>query len=251
MGKSPNIIVGRKPVLDAIGDFTPISSLWIDSTLKGPVEMELRKAAKAQNIPIKRVNRTILDRKYKVNHQGIIAYTSPIKFQELNDIIPAVYESGQVPFFLYLDRVQDVGNLGSIIRTAEALGVHALIIPSKKSAPINEQVVKISAGAVHNLPIVRIHSVHDTLELLTNNGIQILSSSLKAKKSIDFIDLTVPLCLVVGSEETGISNDIEKKSDDLFSIPQIGKTESLNAAIATGIITYEVQRQRRIESTSP
>lgn len=240
----PQIVIGRKPVLDALQNEDPISSIWIDRGLRGAEEIKIRQTAKEYSIPLKRVSRLVLDKKTKANHQGVIAYTSPIRFADIETIINHTYAQGEVPLLLYLDRVQDVGNFGSIVRTAEVMGVHAIIIPAQKMAPVNDQVVKISTGAVFHIPICRVNHVQNTLQLIQNQGIRIIASSLKDKTPIQKIDLTVPACLIVGSEDTGISIEIENMADELFIIPQYGQTDSLNAAVATGMMVYEAMRQR-------
>ena len=238
------IIIGRKPVIDALRNQTPLSSIWIDRSLRGPEEILIRQLARDQQIPLKRISKEVLHKKTRANHQGVIAYTSPIRFHDVEDVLGWVYEKGEIPLLLYLDRIQDVGNLGSIIRTAEVLGVHAIILPAHKMAPINDQVVKISTGAVYKIPICRINNVLDTLDILIRSGIKIAASSLAADQKIHQIQFSDPICIIIGSEDTGISADIEAMADSLFLIPQFGETESLNAAVATGIILYEVQRQR-------
>ncbi len=242
---TPEIIIGRKPVLDALQNGSPISSIWIDRSLRGPEEIKIRQVAKDQSIPLKRVSNQILQKKTTANHQGVIAYTSPIRYSDPEDIISHVFSQGEIPLLLYLDRIQDVGNFGSIIRTAEVMGVHAVIIPAEKMAPVNDQVVKISSGAVFDIPICRVNNVQDTLQLIHDLGIRIAASSLKSQTNIEDIDFTGPVCLVVGSEDTGISTEIEKFAQDLFIIPQHGRTESLNAAVATGMMLYEARRQRK------
>lgn len=243
-----DMIIGRKPILDAMAADLPLASIWIDTGLKGAIEIEIRTAAQEKAIPIKRVHKTILNKKSQANHQGIIAYTSPVRFQSLDMVIAKVYEMGEVPFFLYLDRVQDVGNLGSIVRSAETLGVHGLILPTKKMAPINDQVAKISSGALHHIAISRVATVQEAIDTLQNNGIQIISSSLEAKQSLSDINLKSPICIVIGSEDNGVSPVFISQSDQLYMIPQLGQTESLNAAVAAGISLYEVQRQRNFVS---
>ncbi|GAA5220345.1 23S rRNA (guanosine(2251)-2'-O)-methyltransferase RlmB [Membranihabitans marinus] len=245
MKEKTDLIVGRKPILDAMAADLPIASIWIDTGLKGGVEIEIRNAAQERAIPIKRVHKTVLNKKSQANHQGIIAYTSPVRFQSLDMVIAQVYELGEVPFFIYLDRVQDVGNLGSIVRSAETLGVHGLILPTKKMAPINDQVAKISCGALHHISISRVATVQEAINTLQNNGIQIISSSLEAKQPLSNIDLKSPICIVIGSEDNGVSPVFISQSDQLYIIPQLGQTESLNAAVAAGISMYEVQRQRK------
>lgn len=240
----PEILIGRKPVLDALQAQTPIASVWIDRSLRGPEEIKIRLLTKAQSIPLKRISKEVLNKKTKANHQGVIAYTSPIRFVEVENVIGLAYEQGEAPLLLYLDRIQDVGNLGSIVRTAEVMGVHGLVIPAQKMAPINDQVVKISTGAVYQIPICRINHVRESLELIRNLGVKLLASSLATDRKIQQLDLRVPVCLIIGSEDTGISAEIQEMADELFIISQFGETESLNAAVATGMMLYEVQRQR-------
>src|SRR5680860_617491 len=133
----PEIIIGRKPVLDALQNQSPISSIWIDRSLRGAEEIKIRQLAKELSIPLKRVSKLVLDKKTKANHQGLLAYTSPIRFTDLENLISHIYAQGEMPLLLYLDRIQDVGNFGSIIRTAEVMGVHGVVIPSQKMAPVN------------------------------------------------------------------------------------------------------------------
>lgn len=238
------LLIGRKPVADALSSEVPLSAIWIDRALRGPEEIQIRKWAKEQNIPLKRVARQVLNKKTKANHQGVIAFTSPVRFADLENVIQHVFSQGETPLLLYLDRIQDVGNLGSIIRTAEVMGVHALVIPAQKMAPINDQVIKISAGAVFHIPVCRINHVTDAMELMKNTGIRIVASSLKSDKKMKDVDLTDPVCLVIGSEDTGISQEIESLAEEFFIIPQYGHTESLNAAVAAAMMMYEARRQR-------
>jgi len=241
---SQEILIGRKPVVDALAAEVPISAVWIDRALRGPEEIQIRKMAKDQAIPLKRVARQVLNKKTKANHQGVVAFTSPVRFADLENVIQHVFTQGETPLLLYLDRIQDVGNLGSIIRTAEVMGVHAIILPAQKMAPVNDQVIKISAGAVFHIPVCRINHVTDAMELMKNTGIRIVASSLKSDKKIKDTNLTDPVCLVIGSEDTGISPEIESLAQEFFIIPQFGHTESLNAAVAAAMMVYEAQRQR-------
>lgn len=241
---SSGIIIGRKPVLDALRGGSSLAGIWIDRTMKGPEEIDIRTIAREKGIPLKRVSKTVLNQKTRANHQGVLAYTAPITFHDPETVISHLYSQGKVPFILYLDRIQDVGNLGSIIRTAEVMGVHAIVIPSQKMAVINDQVVKISAGAIRYIPICRISQVGEAMQLFHNLGLKIIASDLNASRKITETDMTVPLCCVIGSEDTGISDLVRDAADDLFLIPQAGKTESLNAAVATGMILFEAFRQR-------
>ena len=153
-----------------------------------------------QYLPINAMNRIS-----RGNHQGIIAFLSPIQFQSIEAIIPAVYESGESPLILVLDRITDVRNMGAIARTAECLGVHALVIPARGSAQINADTIKTSSGALMNIPVARSMNLKLTLIFLKESGLKIIAASEKAEKSIWQMNLTDPLALIIGSEESGIS----------------------------------------------
>jgi 23S rRNA (guanosine2251-2'-O)-methyltransferase len=155
-----------------------------------------------------------------------------------------VFEKGQTPLFLILDRITDVRNFGAIARTAECAGVHALVIPSKGAAQINADAIKTSSGALNFLPVCREDNLRDTLQYLQQSGLQVVACTEKAEKSIYEIDLAGPTAIIMGSEEDGISQDFIRKSDHLVKIPMNGNIASLNVSVATGVVVYEVIRQR-------
>jgi 23S rRNA (guanosine2251-2'-O)-methyltransferase len=192
-----------------------------------------------QFVPFQKLNK--ITRK---NHQGVIAFISPILFSDIEEIVTQVFETGKTPFIIVLDGVTDVRNFGAIVRTAECAGVDAVLVPEKNSAGINADAVKTSAGALFKVPVCRTNSLRKTIENLKLSGLRIISASEKAQKYYYQTNFTVPTALVVGDEETGISESILSLSDDTVKIPILGEIKSLNVSVAASVLIYETVRQR-------
>ena len=206
---------------------------------------ELNKEIKELSIPIQFVPAEKLNHLVKAkNHQGVVAVLSPIGYQNLEDIIPTIFESGETPLLLILDRITDVRNLGAIARSAECSGVHAIIVPNRGSGQINSDAVKSSAGAIFNIPVCRSENLKHTIDMLKKSGLSIIACTEKTDKTIYKTDFTLPTAIVLGSEEDGISAEYLRLCDSQAMIPLFGKTESLNVSVSAGIILYEVIRQR-------
>ena len=169
-----------------------------------------------------------------------------VEYQNIRDIIPLLYEKGEVPNLLILEGITDVRNVGAIARSAEVLGAHALVFPLSHSAEINEDAIKTSAGALLSIPLCREKNLLRTIEYLKESGVHIISSSLDGDKNIFEIDMNIPQAIIIGSEQNGVSDDLIKASDATFKIPQSGRTDSLNVSVAAGIILYESVKQRKI-----
>jgi 23S rRNA (guanosine2251-2'-O)-methyltransferase len=238
------LVFGRKPVLELIRSGKQVEKIFIQKGLTGPFEIELRQLLKGRDIPVSVVHPMKLNKMTKGNHQGIVAFSAIVSYGKLEEIVPHILESGKDPLLLFLDEITDVRNFGAIIRSAEVFGVHGVIFPSKNSALINQMMIKASAGAIFNMPLIRVKSTNNAIEFLKESGIRVLSSSLSAPRPLHKMEMDSPVCIVLGSEETGISNHVAKLSDEMFIIPQLGKTDSLNVSVAAGIILYEVMRQR-------
>lgn len=238
------LVIGRNPVLELLKSERPIEKIYIQQGMKGEFEIELRNLLKGKNIPVSHVHPAKLNGITSQNHQGVIAVTSLIEYTELEDLIDKIYFEGEVPSLLFLDSITDIRNVGSIIRSAEVLGAHGIILGSKNTAIINHIAIKVSAGAAFNIPIVKVHSANNAVETLKNSGISIYASTLDCRKDISEINFKNPFCVILGSEDEGITPHLLKISDDEFKIPQFGKTESLNVAVSAGIILYEAVRQR-------
>lgn len=243
--KNDLIIYGRHPVVDTIRSGKPVDKLLLQQGIRGDFEKEIRHLCKDFGIPFKVVPKDRLSKFSNGNHQGVIALLSPIQYFKIEDVLPMVYEQSRTPLFLLLDEVTDVRNFGSIARSAEVCGADAIVIPSKGAARINEDAMKTSAGALSKIPVCRSSSLMNAVEYLQLMGIQILASSLKGEKKLYDLDLKVPTAFIIGSEGEGVSQALLRKADKQFIIPQLGETDSLNVSVATGIMMYEVMRQRR------
>ncbi len=216
----------------------------VQKGLTGELFHEVRELVRTYNIPMQQVPIEKLNLLTKANHQGVVAFVSPIAFANLDNIVAEVFEKGETQKLLMLDNITDVRNFGAICRSAECQGFHAIIIPDKGSAQLNEDAVKTSAGALFHIPICRVSSLIKTVEALQMSGLQVTACTEKTDDLIDKIDFTTPHCIVMGSEEFGISNEIIRKADNLGKINMMGKTSSLNVSVAAGIIMYELNRQR-------
>lgn len=212
--------------------------------VRGDFERSLRLLTKKMNIPLQVVPKERLNKWTRGNHQGVVGLLSPIRYYQLEDVLPGLYEQNQAPLLLLLDGVTDVRNLGAIARSAECLGAHALVVPRKGSALINAEALKTSAGALTKIPVCREQSLASAVKWLRLSGVRIFASDLKAKKRLQDIDWTGPSAILIGSEGRGINPALSREADEQFVIPQIGTTDSLNVSVATGIMLYEVLRQR-------
>ena len=239
-----NIIFGRHPVVDAVRSGADIDKIFIQRGTSGDFEKEVRKLCKEQEIPLQYVPKEKLNRITQGNHQGIIGYLALLQYYRLEDVVPHIYEKGETPLILLLDRITDVRNFGAIARSAEVCGAHALVVPSNGSALINADAMKTSAGALARLMVCREKSLVTSLEYLQNAGVQVFASDLKGKQPIYKMDFTAPCAIVIGSEDEGTSQGLLDRADECFIIPQKGETDSLNVSVATGIMLYEAMRQR-------
>ncbi len=238
------MIFGIHPVTEAVKSGQSIDKVLIQQGLQHPQQHELRKMLQAEDIPMQIVPREKLDRLSRRNHQGLIALVSPVAFHPLEEILNRVYEAGRDPFILLLDRVTDVRNFGAICRTAYCAGVDAVVIPARGSARIGGDAVKTSAGALLHLPVCRSANLKETIEQLKSSGLQVVSITEKAKEDLFGATLSGPVCLILGSEEDGISGEYLRRSDRQLSIPMAGQTGSLNVSVAAALALYEVMRKR-------
>jgi len=243
MSKEP-FIYGIRPVIEAIKSGKEIEKLLIQKGLRGEGFKELHGFIREFDIPFQFVPVEKLNRTTRQNHQGIIAYLSEISYQKLDYIIPFIYEQGRSPLILVLDRITDVRNLGAIARTAECAGVDALLLPVKGSAQVNEIAIKTSAGALYKIPLCRCPDLKESILFMRNSGLKIVAATEKAATDYTKTDFRQPLALIMGSEEDGVSDEFIKMADELIRIPLHGEIASLNVSVATGILLYEMLRQR-------
>ncbi len=237
-------IFGIRSVIEAIRAGKLIDRLLVKREGKGALYHELIGEARNNNIPVQFVPAEKIDSVTRKNHQGVIAWLSAVEYQNIANILPSIFEKGEDPLILILDGISDVRNFGAIIRSADCMGVHAVVIPERGSARAGADAVKTSAGALLNFPVCRERSLSHTVDFLRSSGLAIAGASEKADTGLYEADLTGPLALVMGSEDRGISRELESLCDPLVRIPVSGTAGSLNVSVAAGIILYEVSRQR-------
>ena len=238
------MIFGIRAVIEAIGAGKEIDRLLIKKDMQSELSRELFAAIKGLDIPVQRVPVERLNRITRKNHQGVIAFTTQITYQHVEDLVPTLFEEGKDPFFILLDGVTDVRNFGAIARTAECAGVDAIIIPSKGSVSVNADAIKTSAGALHSLPVCRENQISQTIKYLKNCGIRIVGATEKGDKDYTKGDYKGPVCLIMGAEDKGIAPEHLALCDEWARIPILGKIESLNVSVAAGILMYEIVKQR-------
>ncbi|WP_455496899.1 23S rRNA (guanosine(2251)-2'-O)-methyltransferase RlmB [Coprobacter sp.] len=238
------MIFGIRAVIEAIEAGKDIDKILIKKDLQSDLAQELFAAVKGRNIVVQRVPIEKINRMSRKNHQGVLAFISAVTYQHLEDIIPVLYEEGKIPFIVVLDGVTDVRNFGAIARTCECTGVDAIVIPERGSVSVNADAVKTSAGALLHLPVCRESSVFEAVRFLKNSGFKIVAASEKAEINYTKIDYTVPVAIVMGAEDTGVSREVLRICDDMVALPQMGVIGSLNVSVAAGVMMYEVIRQR-------
>ncbi|MEP1035485.1 23S rRNA (guanosine(2251)-2'-O)-methyltransferase RlmB [Ekhidna sp.] len=245
MNKKSDIIYGIRTVIEAAKSGQHLERVFVQKSLKGELYKELMSELHQTSTPISKVPSERINKFTKKNHQGVVALISPIQYHSLEHLIPQLYEEGKNPLILILDEVTDIRNFGAIARTAECLGVHSLVIPSRGGAQVNEDAVKTSAGAFNYLPVCREKNLLDSARFLQESGVNIISCSEKTDKTLDQVDFTLPTAIIMGSEERGISSELMELSNEIVKIPMSGSIESLNVGVASGMALYEVQRQRK------
>ncbi len=249
--KKRDIFIGRQPALEILRSDKAVEKILIMKGASGPEIQEIKKICEekrvaVQTVPKEKINYMLFPvyQNQYCNHQGIVGIYGEVNYFKFDDIYNQVLEKGELALFLVLDGVTDVRNFGAIARTAEAMGAHAVIIPEKGVAQVNSEAVKASAGAIHNIPIVREKALNDVYKYCKLNGIQIVGSSLQGKKNIKEVDFTLPTAIIMGSEGKGISLMSKDYCDQLFIIPMKGSVNSLNVSVSAGMILYEANIQR-------
>ena len=238
------MIFGTRTVIEAIQAGKEIDKILIRRDMTNDLARELYAAIENRIIPIQKVPLEKLDRITTKNHQGVIAFISPVTFQRIEDIIPLVYEEGRNPFIVVLDGVTDVRNFGAIARTCECAGVDAIVIPSKGGAAINADAVKTSAGALMTIPVCREENLKNALKFLADSGLKLVAATEKAVDNYTKISYAEPIAIVMGSEDEGIAPEHLRMCDSLVQIPILGTIDSLNVSVAAGVLIYEAVRQR-------
>jgi len=245
---SADRLEGRNPVLEALRAGRTMNKLWVaklDGGRVDPIVARIVAMARERNVLILEVPRITLDQMSEThNHQGVIAQVASHDYEDLDQIILRAREKGEAPFLLLLDELTHAYILGSILRIADAAGVHGVIIPKHRSIGLDSLVAKASAGAIEYVPVARVTNLSQTISALKEDGFWVAGTDAEGTISYDKADLKGSLLIVIGSEGEGMNKNIKEKCDFLLSIPMSGNVNSLNAAVAAGIVVFEAQRQR-------
>lgn len=237
-------IYGLRAVMEAIEAGKEIDKLFIAKDLQGDLAAQLIGLARQYHVVMQRVPMERINRITRKNHQGVLAMMSAITYHRLDHIVPELYEAGMLPFIVILDGITDVRNFGAIARTCECAGVDAIVIPEHGSVSVGGDAIKTSAGALHHIPVCRVGTTAWAVKFLKENGYSVAAVTEKSEMSYVDGDYTGPVALVMGAEDTGISEGALAQCDTRIGIPMFGNIGSLNVSVAAGIMIYEVVRQR-------
>ncbi len=241
-----SVIFGKNSVVEALRAGRGIDRIFLSESLgRDNKILEILRLAREMGIEFRFIDSRGLHRLSGTDkHQGILAFAEPIRYVSVQDLFLEAERKKEKPFFIMLDCIEDPYNLGSIIRNADAAGCHGLIIPKKHASPLTETAAKASAGAVEYVRVCQVNSLIHTIEELKRSGLWTVGLDERGQRPFTEVNYTLPVCIVLGSEGEGISTVLKKKCDYLAKIPMKGKIPSLNAAVAAGIVMYEVVRQR-------
>lgn len=243
MNKS-EIIYGYNPTIEAIKAGKEIGKLFLLKSMIASRANPIINLANQYNIPFQFVPKEKLNNLTRQNHQGVVAIASSVSYTNIETLLPGIFESAKAPLLIVLDRITDVRNLGSIARSSECAGADAIIVPSRGSAMVNSDAVKTSAGALNRIPMCRSENLRETILFLKNSGVFIVGATEKAGLAYFEADLSQPVAIILGSEETGISPEYLKLCDTSVKIPLLGNIGSLNVGVAAGIMLFEAVKQR-------
>lgn len=246
MQKESDYIFGLRPVIEAIKAGKPIDRLLVRQGLQGQLYHELMVEVRKYNIPFQIVPVERIELVTRKNHQGVLAWLSLIEFQNIENLLPMIFEKGEDPLIIALDGVSDVRNFGAIVRSADCLGAHGIVIPEKGSARITADAIKTSAGALHSFPVCREKSIVRSVEYLKQSGLKVIAATEKSGLEISKAALKGPVVIIMGAEDKGISRELLALADQNVKIPMTGNIASLNVSVAAGILLYETARQRSV-----
>ena len=240
------MVIGKLAVLEAIQSGKQLDRIYLQTDIRGMMIDEIKSLAFKNNIPLNKVPAAKLNGFNITNHEGCVGILAKVQYHDLQGVISFVVGKGEIPLFLILDGITDIRNIGGIARTAYCCGVQAIIIPEKGVGALNEDAMLTSAGALENILVCRVNSLMKAVDVLHLNGIKVFASEMKAIVNVFDCNFKEPCAIIMGSEEKGIFPDLMKICDEKFKIPMKGDFESLNVSVATGVILYEVMKQRMV-----
>lgn len=238
------MIIGKNPIMEALKTGREINKIMISEQLNHQVETELRLAAKNTNIIINKVPRKRLDHLTDGKHQGMIAYVAAYDYAPLSAVFDLAKKRDEPLFVMILDEIEDPHNLGAILRTADATGLHGVIIPKRRAVGLTETVAKASAGAIEHVPVVRVTNIAQTIDQLKKENVWVVGTGETGSKDYRTLDGDMAIALVIGNEGKGLTRLVQEKCDWTVHLPMKGAIPSLNASVAAGILMYEIYRKR-------
>ncbi|MCS0790960.1 23S rRNA (guanosine(2251)-2'-O)-methyltransferase RlmB [Cytobacillus firmus] len=241
---SQDFIIGKNPVIEALKSERDINKIFIAEGSQSGQMQQVIGLAKSAGVLVQFVPKKKIDGMAEGNHQGVIAQVAAYQYAEIDDLFAAAQKKNEAAFFLLLDEIEDPHNLGSIMRTADAVGAHGIIIPKRRAVGLTATVAKASTGAIEYIPVVRVTNMARTIDELKERGVWIAGTDAKGKQDFRQMDGTMPLGLVIGSEGKGMGRLIRDKCDFLINLPMAGHVTSLNASVAAALLMYEVYRKR-------
>lgn len=241
---SQDYIVGKNPIIEALKANHDINKIWIQEGSQRGQMQQIIQLAKEQGVLVQFVPKKKLEQMSEGVHQGVVAQVAAYDYADIDDLFKKAEAKNEAPFFLLLDEIEDPHNLGSIMRTADAVGAHGVIIPKRRAVGLTATVAKASTGAIQYIPVARVTNMARTIDDLKARGIWIVGTDAKGKEDYRQMDGSMPLGLVIGSEGKGIGRLVKEKCDFLVRLPMAGKVTSLNASVAASLLMYEVYRKR-------
>lgn len=238
------IIIGKNPVMEALKSGHSMNKIIISEQVNKNIERQIQQVAKSADVVVQRVPKQKLDQLTSGNHQGVAAYVASYDYASIEDLFQRAEAKEELPFFLILDELADPHNLGSILRTADATGVHGVIIPKRRSVGLTATVAKTSAGAIEYVPVARVTNIADIIDELKSRNLWIVGTDADGVEDYRSLDGETPLALVIGSEGKGMSRLVKKKCDWTVTLPMNGQVSSLNASVASSLLMYEIFRKR-------
>jgi 23S rRNA (guanosine2251-2'-O)-methyltransferase len=237
-------IIGKNPVIEALKSERDINKIWIaEGSNRGQMNL-ITSLAKEGNVLVQFVPKKKIDQMVEGNHQGVVAQVAAYEYAEVDDILAAAEKRNEAPFIILLDELEDPHNLGSILRTADAVGAHGVIIPKRRAVGLTATVAKASTGAIEYIPVARVTNLARTIDELKDRGVWIVGTDAKGKEDYRNVDGKMSIGLVIGSEGRGMGRLVKEKCDFLLHLPMQGKVTSLNASVAASLLMFEVYRKR-------
>ncbi|WP_371069844.1 23S rRNA (guanosine(2251)-2'-O)-methyltransferase RlmB [Sediminibacillus sp. JSM 1682029] len=237
-------IIGKNPVTEALRSGRSINKIMISDQLQKQAAHKIQSLAKENGVTVQQVPKRKIDQLVEGNHQGIAAAVAAYSYSSLEDLFAAAEKKDEPPFFMILDEIEDPHNLGSILRTADAVGVHGIIIPKRRSVGLTAVVAKTSAGAIEYIPVARVTNIAATIEELKERNVWVVGTAADGSEDYREMSADMPLALVIGNEGKGMSRLVKEKCDWTVRLSMKGKVSSLNASVAAGLLMYEVFRKR-------